>query len=221
MKQLLLSIGIAILSLHCFSQLNTSIYTQGVCECMDSSGGVDKAMIDCFAKSIDKNAALFNQTLRERGDTSQRAISVLYEKLLFKVQIDLIGFCTSFFQYTDSLHRMREKNLNRDSLEREVKELNNLDANKIGKAYYLIKGNLFVQLGELNNALIIADSLLSKDSTGEVGLYLKALVFDKKRDYEHSSQLYGKLAETTKKDIYLLYGALATRRRQEEKKISQ
>src|SRR5947209_7855913 len=111
MRKLFVSIGMQMLTSYCFSQVNTSIYTEGVCACMDSSGGVQKSMIDCFAKSIDKNSTLFNQTLMEQGDTSEKAVSQLFDKLLFSVQIDLIGTCESFFKYTYTLNRFRDKNI--------------------------------------------------------------------------------------------------------------
>jgi tetratricopeptide (TPR) repeat protein len=217
MKKLFLCVGLVLGCSNCFCQLNTSIYSQGVCECTDSSGGVQKSMIDCFRKSVERNTIFFNKAIIERGDTSENGISKLFDELLYKVQIDLIGICRSFYQYMDSLDRMRDKKLNKDSLQNVMMRLNNLDESKRDKVYYMTKANLFIQLGDYNSALKISDSLISKNPADEVGLLLRALVFDKKEDYEHSSEVYDKLVYTTKKKGYMLFAALAKRRKEELK----
>jgi len=193
------------------------MYSQGVCECMDSSGGVQKSMIECFSKSIEKNKAQFNKEVGGRGDTSENSVTELFNELLFDVQIDLIGICKSFYQYMDSLDRLRDKDLNTDSLQNEMLRLNLLDQSKKNKDYYMVKANLFIQLGDYNNALKISDSLISKDSADVVGLLLKALVLDKKGDYGHSEQVYNKLVAITGKRGFLLFAALAKRRKEAAK----
>ena len=221
MKNLFFSILLFLVLTTCLSQTNTTIYTQGVCECMDSTGGVQKSMIDCFSKSIERNKMLFEQSVRERGDTSDSGISRLFDKLLFDVQIDLVGTCNSFFKYTDSLNRLRYKNVNKDSLQSALLSLNRLDTSKKDRNYYTAKADVFIRLGEYESALRIADSLLTNDSRDEVGLLLKVLVLDRKEDFEHSASLYHKLVEITMKDAYRLLAALAERRIREAKISSQ
>ena len=219
MKYLFFPLTACLLSVNCFSQTKTSIYSEGVCDCMDSAGGVQKSMIDCFRKSVERNKSWFEQSVREHGDTSESGVSELIDKLLFDVQIDLIGSCKSFFIYSDSLDRLRYKNLNRDSLKRVLVSLDNIDATKRDRNYYMVKADLYVKLEQYGRASEITDSLLSRDSSDEVGLVLKAIVLDRKGDYMHSVQLYNKLVQTTKKDGYRLFAALAERRSSEARKV--
>jgi tetratricopeptide (TPR) repeat protein len=212
MRKVGLIISILFLALVGFSQNSTSAYSQGVCDCLNNQGNVDRNFIDCFEKAIQNNMSLFTQDLLSRGDTSEKGIQVLHDAILTKVSADLILTCQSFFEYMDSIGQQRYKNLNQDSLKRILNKLNSLDKKVIDKKYYEAKGNLYIRMNNYAEAQKISDTLLSKDSQNATGLLIKAMCYEKNEYYIEAAEIYDQLRNLTKNDAFLILTATARRK---------
>jgi tetratricopeptide (TPR) repeat protein len=192
-------------------------YSEGVCDCLDSLGkfgGVDENFPACYRQAIEKNASAVTQLLKEKyGDDTEKNITLLNDEIMIIMSLDLIESCSTYFAYTDSLQHQQYKNLNKDSLEVLIKRLNNYNATQRNTKYYQSLSTLYFQLGDYIKAMENVECTLSLDSQNASAMFIRASILEKKGNYSDAITLYDKVAALTKNKAFLIYSALAKRKK--------
>jgi len=213
MKRLITTIAFVAIAATSFSQTKTSIYSEGICDCVNQQMGLDKNYPGCFEKALKDHIVQFNQDLLEKGDTSKEGKEKLRSEIATTVMIDLIRTCPIFYNYFDSIEEASFRILNnKDPLKQLINGLDTVHESKRDEHYYKFKAILFFQSGDYDGALKMAEAILSKDSLNTDALFLKATVFDKKKRYAEAIELYEKIAAMTKNKGYLFFAAVDRRK---------
>jgi tetratricopeptide (TPR) repeat protein len=133
----------------------------------------------------------------------------LYER----IKVSLVGECKPYAILFDSLRYNSIKKLNQDSVTIQLKNLDTVGLVRRNKDYFNQKSLLFFQAKMYDSSLANANKVLNIDSTNTQAMYFKGWVDEIKGNYDEAIFLYDKVAALTKQDNFLIFSALAKRKK--------
>jgi tetratricopeptide (TPR) repeat protein len=192
-------------------------YSNDVCSCMEkkqyTTYNSDNFLI-CFQQAFEKDSAqVIKEYERIYGDTLFSESRHFGNELYQKIRISMISDCKPYAVFIDSLRYNHLKNLNQDSLKVELKNLDTIASAKQDVDYYNQRSMLFFQLHLYDSALNNSDKVLQQDSNNAQALYFKGWVNEIKGNYDEAIMLYDKVALMTKEEDFLIFSALAKRKK--------
>jgi tetratricopeptide (TPR) repeat protein len=181
---------------------------------LEKSGNVHQSFPACYSLTLEKNASSVMQELTDKyGDNSEKSMTLLNDEIMLGMSLDLIESCTIYFAYIDSLQQQQYKDLNKDSLGVLLMHLNNYDTSQRDAKYYQSLSTIYFQLGNYNKASEHVEHILSIDSQNASALFIRASILEKKGNYSDAIALYDKVATITNKKAFLIYSAVAKRKK--------
>lgn len=192
-------------------------YSSEVCSCMDSTQytayNTDNFLI-CFQTVFENNSAqVVHEYERIYGDTLFSEGRHFGNDLYKKIRISMISECKSYAIFVDSLRYNKARNLNQDSLKLELKKLDTIAYSKQDVSYYNRKSILFFQLRLYDSTLNNSNKALKQDSNNVQAMYFKGWVNEIQGNYDEAIILFDKVALITKDDDFLIFSALAKRKK--------
>jgi tetratricopeptide (TPR) repeat protein len=217
MKQFLIVITFLLITVYSNGQSAASMnFSNGICHCLDSlnkTTDVEHSFPICFSQALEKNAsAVFQEMIQTYGDTTETTMNRFTDTLEVRSSIYLIGTCTIFYKYTDSLYNQQYKKLNKDSLQTVLKRLEEIDSTKRTKSYYLSLGIVYFQLRIYDKALESIEKVLSEDSTNIKSLFIKASINLRMQNYDEAIELFDQVAKLSHQNSFYIYSAMAKRK---------
>ena len=113
----------------------------------------------------------------------------------------------------DSLRFNSINKINQDSVTIQLKNLDTVGSVRRNKDYYNQKSLLFFQSKMYDSSLANANKVLNIDSANAQAMYFKGWVDEIKGNYDEAIFLYDKVAALTKQDNFLIFSALAKRKK--------
>jgi tetratricopeptide (TPR) repeat protein len=212
-------LALFIFSVSLFGQSAFDIkFSKEVCNCLDNSKNIknltEQEFMDCFQKAVQADSDLILQECKRiYGDTSGDIGYRFGKELVERTTISLVKDCKRYFKLVDSLRYEDYKNLDQDSLERQVGILNKTENSKRDDEFYSNKAFLFFELKMYDSALVdIEKALLLNPSNGQ-SLYCKAWIYEMKGSYDEAISLYDKVAEVTQMKSFYIFSEVAKERK--------
>jgi tetratricopeptide (TPR) repeat protein len=192
-------------------------YSKDVCACIESkysTGYNIDNFIVCFQETLQNDSALVMQEYKRiYGDTLAVDGRHFGHDLYEKIKVSMISECKPYLMLFDSLRYKSIKNLNQDSLKMQLKNLDTVTLTSMNENFYNQKALLWFQSSMYDSALINAEKVLKLDSNNAQALFMKGWVDEIKGNYDEAILLYNKVAELTSQDNYLIFSAIAKRKK--------
>lgn len=206
-------------SLKLYSQIDIDkLYSNSICICFDSlkqkQAISDKTFPLCFQKAIERNPHPFiEECLRKYGDTSEQTGYKFGKIFAERMSITLVNNCRSYFIITDSLRYEEYKNLNKDSLKKEVSILESKYPSKREKSFFDTRGQLYFQMGSYNNALNDINLVLKEEPNNVKNIFTKAWICEIQGNFTEAILLYKKATDLSKIKAFEIFTEIATRKK--------
>ena len=192
-------------------------YVKEVCSCLESQHDIkynDDHFLGCFHDVMMKDSVQMLQEYKGiYGDTNFSEDRHFGHDLFDRAQIILIADCKIYADCFDSLRYRRFKNLNQDSIKMVLRNLDTVDLVRHDIDFFNQKSFLFFLSSMYDSAIANSDKVLQLDSTNPQAMYYKGWVDDIKGDYDEAILLYDKVAASTNDKNFLLFSALAKRKK--------
>lgn len=193
------------------------LYSNQACACIESKHFTIYTVenfVTCFQEVLQNDSAqVIQEYKRIYGDTTFSEGRHFGHDLVARVQISLIGECKAYAVFVDSMRYNSIGNLNQDSLKVLLKNLDTVASMRRNKEFYNQKALLFFQSSMFDSALTNANKVLQIDSTNAQAMYFKGWVDEIKGNYNEAVVLYDKVAASTKQENFLIFSALAKRKK--------
>jgi tetratricopeptide (TPR) repeat protein len=192
-------------------------YSSEVCSCMESKQytayNADNFVI-CIQQVFENDSAqVIKEYERIYGDTLFSDSRHFGNDLYKKIRISMVSECKPYAIFIDSLRYNELKNLNQDSLKIKLKNLDTIASVKHDINYYNQRSLLFFQLRLYDSVASNSSKVLQQDSNNVQALYFKGWVNEIKGNYDEAMILYDKVASITKEEDFLIFSALARRKK--------
>ena len=192
-------------------------YRQDVCICIDNyvaEGTVNKDnFLKCFEDALTLNKDSINSRVyAEYGDTSYISGYEFGQSFSRNAMVKLIQTCDSYFYLMDSLRDSSLKELDQDSLKRELMEMNKVDHIEKGVDYYAKRGLLYFQMKNYKDAITDLDMAITLSEEPIVSNFVKPWALEKLGNYEQAMELYMEFAVSTGNQNFMIFAAIAERK---------
>ena len=192
-------------------------YSSDVCSCVENKHlttyTVDN-FITCFQEALEKDSIqVMQEYKRIYGDTVFSEDRHFGRDLYERIKVSLIGECKTYAILFDSLRYNSINKINQDSVTIQLKNLDTVGSVRRNKDYYNQKSLLFFQSKMYDSSLANANRVLTIDSANAQAMYFKGWVDEIKGNYDEAIFLYDKVAALTKQDNFLIFSALAKRKK--------
>jgi tetratricopeptide (TPR) repeat protein len=192
-------------------------YSMDVCSCLEGKHmaryTIDNFVV-CFQETLQNDSALLMQEYKKiYGDTLYLDKRHFGHDLFEKIKVSMISECKPYFMLFDSLRYKSIKKLNHDSLKMQLKSLDTVALINMNEKFYNQKALLLFQLSMYDSSLINSEKVLKLDSNNAEALFIKGWINEIKGNYDQAISLYNKVAKLTKQDSFLIFSAIAKRKK--------
>jgi len=198
------------------SSLDTK-YSADVCACLDSvkvKGINEQNFSDCFQKAVQQNSDLIlKETKKQYGDTSEESGEKFGKDLAERMSIALVKNCKVYFIITDSMRYDDFKNLNKDSIKFQLKNMEGTEVSGQNDDFFSNKALLYFELKMYDSSLTNVEKSLTINSNNVQGLYIKGWINEIKGNYDEAILLYDKVAELTQVKSFYIFSEIAKRKK--------
>lgn len=134
-----------------------------------------------------------------------------------RISVTMVYSCPKYAMVMDSIRYLTLKNLNTDSLKRQIFLLNQTRLSSWNDDFYTKKGVNYFLLHDLTNTLLNFEQAIKLNNRAFQSLFFKAWALELKHNYEEAAALYKHVASLTGKGEFNIYAAIATLKKENKK----
>ncbi|HYE53758.1 MAG TPA: CDC27 family protein [Chitinophagaceae bacterium] len=174
----------------------------------------EQELSDCITKSIvDNEHELMKECYRIYKDTSYETGYRFGQEVSFRVLLEAIGTCKSYYLAMDTLRIQAYTADNKDVVRKEIEEFNKNVPDSAEVAFFFRRGTSYFAISEYDQALNDLNKALSVNNRLSQVIYLKALTLEMLGKYDEAIGLFEQLADKEKKPHYSIAAAIVRRKK--------